>query len=161
MGRAAPSLSPKEPKAKETQDGSQPKKAKEKINEIMDAHFGEWGAWEQVKRRKPNKPNKRIKDKPKKPSSCHTAFFTKAVAFASNKFSVEMYKEILRKKSPREEEEFLLGLFRSSGKSPRNLVMSAFSVFTVLSMLRVGAQGKTKKQITKELTLPGPRVAKC
>ena len=138
-------------KAKETQDEGQPKKAKEKIEEIMDAHFCEWGAWEQVKRRK---PNKRIKSK--KPSSCHPAF-PKAVAFASNKFSVEMYKQILREKSPREEEEFLLGLLiGSSGKSPRNLVMSAFSVFTVLSMLRVGAQGKTKKQITKELSLPGP-----
>ena len=63
-----------------------------------------------------------------------------------------MYKEVLREKDPRN--GVLFGLSRSSGKSPKNVLMSAFSVFTVLSMLRVGAQGEMRKQITEKLFLP-------
>ena len=101
------------------------------------------------------------KDKFKKPSSCHPSF-PKAVGFANNKFSAQIYKEMLREKDPRSKiQRSKDPRSRSSEKSPQNVVMSAFSVFTVLSMLRLGAQGDTKKQITEALSLPGPRVAKC
>ena len=107
---------------------------------------------EQNKKLKKKKPNK-------KPASCHPVYL-KAVPSASNKFSVKMYKEVLREKRDGFLQEMgLLGEFRSSEKSSKNMVMSAFSVFTVLSMLRLGAQGDTKKQITEALS--GPRVAKC
>ena len=134
-----------EGKSKETKDGIKPKKLKEKIKKFM----------ERMKNRKPNQ----FKDKFKN-LFCHPSF-PKAVANASNQFSVRMYNEMLREKSPRD--GFLLGLFRSSGNSPKNVVMSAFSVYTVLGMLRVGAGplGETRKQLTETLSLPGLRVAKC
>ena len=123
---------------------TKPKKLKDKIKKIIESM---------------NKRPNQFKDKFKN-LFCHPSF-PKAVADASNQFSVRMYKEMLREKSPRD--GFLLGLFRSSGKSPKNVVMSAFSVYTVLAMLRVGAGplGETRKQLTETLSLPGLRVAKC
>ena len=121
------------------------KKPRETIKDII----------ERMKNKKPKDKIKEILERIKNKKLnlfCHPGF-PKAVADASNNFSVEMYKEALREKDPRD--GFLFGLFRSSGKSPKNVVMSAFSVFTVLSMLRVGAQGDTRKQITEKLALPG------
>ena len=147
-------------KAEETKDGIPPKTTMEWIKEQNEKLKKKKPRTTKKKKRRSNKKKnpRTTKDKLKKPPSCHSAFLT-AVPSASNKFSVEMYKEMLKEKTPRD--GFLLGLFRkSSGKSSKNLVMSAFSVFTVLSMLRLGAQGETKKQITEALSSPGPRVAK-
>ena len=77
-----------------------------------------------------------------KPPSCHPKF-PEAVANASNRASIGMYKEVLKEKSPK----------------AGNLVMSASSVSTVLAMLRVGARGETLKQMTDALFLPHGRAA--
>ena len=77
-----------------------------------------------------------------KPPFCHPKFPEK-VANASNRFSIDMYKEVLKEKSPK----------------AGNLAISSSSVSTVLAMLRVGARGETSKQMTDVLFLPHGRAA--
>ena len=80
-----------------------------------------------------------------------------SVANASNRFSFDMYKEVLKEKSPKGEMSSLVA--KLVGKPGENLVISASSVSTVLAMLGFGARGETLKQMTDALFLPHDRAA--
>ena len=90
--------------------------------------------------------------------SCHPKF-SEAVANASNRFSIGMYKEVLKEKSPKGGMTSLVAKLLGKDSPGENLVMSASSVSTVLAMLKVGARGATLEQMTNSLFLPHGRVA--
>ena len=92
--------------------------------------------------------------------SCHPKF-SEAVANASNRFSIGMYKEVLKDKSPKGGITSLVTKLLEKGMATpgQNLVMSTSSVSTVLAMLRVGARGSTLEQMTNSLFLPHGRAS--